>query len=89
MQTPEENKNPPTKKSAGWVRPLSYLLVVIALALTVFYDRFNGIGDFPGGIIRGVAIGALILGAILFFSVREKPNLERGKAYREIFGKKK
>jgi len=90
MQTPEEKpETPPTKKPIGWVKPLSYLLIVVALVLTVFYDRYGGLGDFPTGIIRIDAIGALILGAILFFSVREKPEVDRSKVYREVFGKKK
>jgi membrane associated rhomboid family serine protease len=89
MQTPEEKtETPTTKKPVSWVRLLSYLLIVVALILTVFYDRFGGLGDFPTGIIRVGAIGTLILGAILFFSVREKPNVDRTKAYREVFGKK-
>lgn len=73
----------------GWIRPVSYVLLGLGLALTFFYDRFADSLDIPRLVLQSAAIICLMIGAGLFFMVREKSQVDRAGAYREVFGKKK
>ena len=83
-------EGPPTVgplKKPYRVRTISYVLVGLGLVLTLFYDNFAGSLDVIRLILQVTAIGCLLIGAILFFSVKEKSAIDRTGAYREVFGK--
>ncbi len=78
----------PGRGAPGWVRPASYILIGLALLLTIFYDQLSGTAGFSGGILRIAALVCLVLGAALFFSIRDKnTKVDRASAYREVFGR--
>jgi hypothetical protein len=82
----ENNKGGQPRKPPAWVRPLSYILIGTGLVLTFFYDRFDLAGT-ARTIVQFGAIGLLIAGALLFFSVKDRAEVDRGRAYRELFGR--
>lgn len=74
----EENKVESTepekieKKSPGWIRPVSYGLLLAALFFTVTYDRFSDGSGSLRTVLQVLALVCLVAGAALFFSVRDK-----------------
>jgi hypothetical protein len=82
---PPETPAPPAKNPPAWVRPASYVLIGLALFLTVAYDSLsNNLGVAPLALQIG-AIGCLIIGVVLFLLVRDATPVDRISAYREVF----
>ncbi len=70
VKSPEPEKA--EKKSPGWIRPVSYGLLLAALFFTITYDRISdGSGTFRT-ILQVLALVCLVAGAALFFTVKEK-----------------
>jgi hypothetical protein len=60
------------KKSRGWIRPVSYGFLLAALFFTVTYDRISDGSGSWRTVLQILALGCLVVGAALFFSVKEK-----------------
>ena len=68
---------------AGWKRPLAYLILLAGGLLTVFNGEVGRGLNISNTIVQFAALGLLLAGAALFFSVRERSD--RVSSYRQVF----
>ncbi|NWJ46716.1 MAG: hypothetical protein HXX08_12625 [Chloroflexi bacterium] len=86
-----QNNNEPSKqpnadrKPPGWARITSYILVGLALFLTLVYDQLTEQLGIPSGVLEVSALTCLVIGAVLFLFVKERHPVDRTNAYKEIF----
>lgn len=80
---PDPSGEPPTSSPGSWRRAVAYLLLLAGVLATFFnvdIGRALGISNF---IIQIAALGLLLAGAALFYSVRER--VDRVTSYRRAF----
>lgn len=70
-------------KKGGWRRPLSYLLLILGAAGIIFNNQLSQNTGISVTVLQIVTFGLFIVGAILFYSVRE--TADRVSSYREVF----
>lgn len=85
-QLPPGSGSGDSAKKAGWRRPLSYLLLAVGAAGIIFNNQVSAATGLPVAVLQIVTFGLFILGAILFYSVRE--TADRVSSYREVFSSK-
>jgi hypothetical protein len=76
-----EPTGPQTK--GGWRRPLSYLLLLGGAAAILFNNDLSQASGMPVIVLQIAALGLFVVGAGLFFSVRE--TTDRVSTYRQVF----
>ncbi len=80
---PTEQAPPPERRAGGWRRSLSYLLLLAGVVLTFLNSEVaRGLGV-PSIVVQISALGLLLAGAALFYSVRQRPD--RLTDYRQAF----
>ncbi|MEI7554975.1 hypothetical protein [Candidatus Chlorohelix sp.] len=86
----QNNNEPPNQTNAGrkpprWARIASYILVGLALFLTLVYDRLTDQLGIPSTMLEVSALACLVVGGALFLFVKERHPVDRSSAYKEIF----
>lgn len=73
-----------TEVEAGhkWKRPVSYLLLALGALATFFSGEISRNLEIDATFVQFGALTLILIGAVLFLSVREVPN--RVSAYREL-----
>ncbi len=69
--------------SGRWRRPLAYLLLLAGISATVFSGNIGRGLQIDTTLVQLAALGLLLLGAGLFYSVRQRAG--RIAIYREVF----
>jgi hypothetical protein len=79
--------NPEKPQKGGWKRPLSYLLLLAGAAGIIFNNQVSLATGIPVTALQIATLGLFVVGAILFYSVRE--TADRVSSYREVFSSNK
>jgi hypothetical protein len=84
QEIPDQPKvEPPTSPPGSWRRPLAYVLLLAGVLATFFNNEIGrGLG-ISTLIIQIAALGLLLAGAALFYSVRQR--VDRITGYRQAF----
>jgi hypothetical protein len=77
---PDKQEKP---QKGGWRRPLSYLLLLAGAAGIIFNNQVSQATGIPVTALQIATLGLFVVGAILFYSVRE--TADRVSSYREVF----
>ncbi len=82
-EQPTEQPEDDRPKPNGWRRPVAYLLL-LGGALATFFNGEIGRGlSISTVVVQVAALGLLLAGAALFYSVRQRPD--RVGDYRQVF----
>jgi hypothetical protein len=82
-ETPISPPAGPSPEKGGWRRPLSYLLLLGGAAAILFNNDLSQASGIPVMVLQIAALGLFVVGAALFFSIRE--TTDRVSTYRQVF----
>jgi hypothetical protein len=80
---PDQSTESPASSPGSWRRPVAYLLLLAGVLATFFNADIGRVLGTPNLIIQIAALGLLLAGAALFYSVRER--VDRVTSYRQAF----
>jgi hypothetical protein len=84
---PSGPDNQGTPQKGRWRRPLSYLLLLAGGAGIIFNNQVSLATGISVTALQIATLGLFVVGAILFYSVRE--TADRVSSYREVFSSNK
>lgn len=87
MQDPQEKKVEAAETGRNWKRPVSYFLLLSGALCTFLSHNLSQLLQIDVSFVQFGALFLILVGAVLFFSVRETAN--RTSAYSDFFRRDK